>query len=148
MFRGGLTRATLRLLDGICDRILPANQMDVRHSLGQRGELEAYFFLREQGYVMVARNFRSPRRRGEIDLIGWDGHVLCFIEVKSRRSREGHTAEAAADKKKRQDVISVAREYLNHLPPACPWRFDLVTVYWDGTKHMPKCELFKDVLPL
>ena len=32
----------------------------------------------------VARNFRLPNRGGEIDLIGWDRDVLCFIEVKTR----------------------------------------------------------------
>jgi hypothetical protein len=31
---------------------------------GQRGEEDAYFYLRKLGYVMVARNFRSPNRRG------------------------------------------------------------------------------------
>ncbi|MCU1296428.1 MAG: hypothetical protein JWO91_706 [Acidobacteriaceae bacterium] len=34
------------------------------------GEEDAYFYLRRQGYLMVARNFRSSLRRGEIDLIG------------------------------------------------------------------------------
>jgi len=36
------------------------------------GEEEAYFYLRKLGYVMVARNYRSARRQGEIDLIGWE----------------------------------------------------------------------------
>ncbi len=30
---------------------------------------------------MVARNFRTTRHHGEIDLIGWAKDVLCFIEV-------------------------------------------------------------------
>jgi Holliday junction resolvase-like predicted endonuclease len=33
---------------------------------------------------MIAHNFRSPNRRGEIDLIGWCDGILCFVEVKTR----------------------------------------------------------------
>ncbi len=40
---------------------------------GRKGEEMAYYFLRRQGYTMVARNWRCARRKGEIDLIGWDG---------------------------------------------------------------------------
>ena len=36
---------------------------------------------------MVARNFRTPRCRGEVDLIGWESDVLCFVEVKTRTTR-------------------------------------------------------------
>ncbi len=42
----------------------------------------------------VARNFRLPNRGGEIDLIGWDRDVLCFIEVKTRTTRNVKPAEA------------------------------------------------------
>ena len=48
---------------------------------GKHGEIEAYLHLRKLGYRMVAANFRVPYDRGEIDLIGWDEGVLCFIEV-------------------------------------------------------------------
>ena len=59
---------------------------------GARGEEDAYFYLRSLGYVMVARNFRTPRCRGEIDLIGWDRDVLCFVEVKTRTTHDVKTA--------------------------------------------------------
>jgi hypothetical protein len=49
---------------------------------GRRGEEDASFYLRRRGYIMVARNFRTPNRRGEIDLIGWHEDVLCFVEVR------------------------------------------------------------------
>jgi len=53
--------------------------------IGVRGEDEAYFQLRRMGYVIVARNFRSPRCHGEIDLIGWEGDTLFLL-----RLRRGH----------------------------------------------------------
>ncbi len=93
---------------------------------------------------MVARNYRTPRCRGEIDLIGWDGDVLCFVEVKTRTSRAVKTAEASVDYYKRRDVAQVAREYLRQLPPMCQWRFDIVSVYYDGCSPRPLIELFRN----
>jgi len=69
---------------------------------GQRGEEEAYFYLRRRGYVMIAKNYRSPRHHGEIDLIGWDQESLCFIEVKARTTHDVRPAEAAVDREKRR----------------------------------------------
>jgi len=43
-----------------------------------------YFYLRRRGYTMIAWNYRSPNLRGELDLVGWHGDVLCFIEVKTQ----------------------------------------------------------------
>ena len=90
--------------------LLPSGGSPQHLRTGSRGEEDAFFHLREHGYVMVARNFRTPRCRGEIDLIGWDGDVLCFVEVKTRTSHDVKTAEAAVDRHKRREVAEVARE--------------------------------------
>jgi Holliday junction resolvase-like predicted endonuclease len=55
---------------------LPAEKIAEHRPSGQRGEQHAYFYLRRPGYIMAAQNFRSPRRRNEIDLIGW--MAMCF----------------------------------------------------------------------
>ena len=52
------------------------------------GEMEAYFYLRSLGYRIVAKNYRSARDHGEIDIIGWDEGVLCFVEVKTHSKRD------------------------------------------------------------
>jgi putative endonuclease len=94
---------------------------------------------------MVARNFRSARCRGEIDLIGWDGDILCFIEVKTRTSRDVKTPEAAVDRHKRRELAQVAREYLRRVPPTCQWRFDIVSVYYNGlVACRPQIEVFRN----
>jgi putative endonuclease len=112
--------------------------------VGSKGEEDAFFHLRGLGYVMVARNFRNPRCRGEIDLIGWEGDVLCFVEVKTRTSHDVKTAEAAVDRHKRREVAEVAREYLRKLPRVCQWRFDIVSVYYDGCNSRPLIEVFRN----
>jgi putative endonuclease len=144
MFSGRLTQATIRLLDRLAERTLSPPTGPAHQRTGRRGEEDAYFFLRRRGYVMVARNYRSPHHRGEIDLIGWDGEVLCFIEVKTRTTRDVKPAEAAVDHRKRKSLTAVASEYLGHRPsPSCQWRFDVVAVYYlQGAP--PEFELFQN----
>ena len=128
---GRLTQVTVRSLDWLAERTLPPDQSPPHQRTGRRGEEDAYFYLRRLGYVMVARNFRSSRRRGEIDLIAWDKEMLCFIEVKTRTSRVVKPAEAAVDRDKQRGLTAVAEEYVRHMAPSCRWRFDVVTVYYD-----------------
>jgi putative endonuclease len=97
---------------------------------------------------MVARNFRSSRRRGEIDLIGWHQGVLCFIEVKTRTSHAVKPAEAAVDRDKQRGLTAVADEYLRHMARTCQWRFDVVTVYYEPQSSQPQFELFQNAFPV
>lgn len=143
-----LTRAIVRTLDRLAQHTLPPDNAPAHQRTGQRGEEETYFYLRRLGYVMVARNFRSPRHKGEIDLIGWDHDVLCFIEVKTRTSREVKPAEAAVDRAKRHELFAVAREYLRRVPGSPQWRFDVVSVYYEAKAPQPQVELFKNAFTL
>jgi putative endonuclease len=136
-----LTRLGLRALDSL-SRILPQKTSGPAHlATGRRGEEEAYFYLRKLGYVMIARNYRSPRSRSELDLVGWDGGTLCFIEVKTRNKRDFMPAEAAVDPEKQRDLSRVAREFLRKVEGKPPVRFDVVSVYAGGPAEI---ELFRD----
>src|SRR5579864_6028233 len=110
-FSGRVTQAAVRALDWVAAHTLAPEDAPMHLRTGRRGEEDAYFYLRRLGYVMVARNFRTARHRGEIDLIGWDRgknkdkeDVLCFIEVKTRTTRDVKPAHAAVDRKKRHDI--------------------------------------------
>jgi putative endonuclease len=100
---------------------------------GERGEREALFHLRKLGYTVVARRWKSAKLWGDIDLIGWEGPYLCFVEVKTRSSREDAAAEAAVDRDKREMLQKMARAYLRGFPEKLrgevPVRFDVVSVY-------------------
>jgi putative endonuclease len=141
-----LTRLALRTLDSLI-RILPRKDSTPQHlHTGRRGEEAAYFYLREQGYVMVARNYRSPRSRSELDLVGWEGDTLCFIEVKTRTTRGVLPAETAVDAEKQLDLSHVAREFLRKIQGNPPVRFDIVSVYLESGK--PEIELFKNAFAM
>lgn len=144
-FSGRPMQALLGLLDWLAEHTLRQEKTAAHHRTGRKGEEAAYFHLRKLGYTMVARNFRSPRCRGEIDLIGWEADVLCFVEVKTRTTHDVKPAEAAVDRHKRRQIAAVAREYLRRLPPSCQWRFDVVSVYYQRSdvRH-PRIELFRN----
>src|ERR1700675_3934713 len=107
MLPARLTQTTLRALDWLAAQLLPPDATAKHIQTGRRGEEEAYFYLRRRGYTLIARNYRSPNHRGELDLVGWvrdrDKNVLCFIEVKTRTTRAIKPAEAAVDRDKEND---------------------------------------------
>jgi putative endonuclease len=145
---GRVTQVAVRGLDWLAERTLLPEDIPPHQRTGRRGEEAAYFYLRRLGYVMVARNFRSSRRRGEIDLIGWDKSVLCFIEVKTRTTHDVKPAEAAVDRDKQRGLAAVADEYLRYVAPSCRWRFDVVTVYYERQSSQPLIELFRNAFPV
>lgn len=144
MLPASFTRIVIRGLDWLGECTLAADDRPSHQRTGTRGEEDAYFHLRKLGYIMVARNFRTPRCRGEIDLIAWDQDVLCFIEVKTRTSQDVKPPEAAVDRHKRREVAQVAREYLRRMPPSCQWRFDIVSVYYDRRSSRPQIDVFRN----
>lgn len=111
---------------------------------GQRGETLAYWYLRHEGYTIVARNRRARSGAGEIDLIGWDGPILAFVEVKTRKSLEAGPPEAAVSKTKQKRVAKAAGEYLRRLGrKPVSHRFDIVSILWDPAQGF-RARLIKD----
>ncbi len=143
-----LTHGTIRLLDRLLVHTAVWQNVPAHRRTGRLGEEEAYFHLRKLGYVMVARNYRSARRRGEIDLIGWEYDVLCFIEVKTRTTHDVKPAQAAVNLDKQRELCGVAREYLRHLRVPPTWRFDVISVYYDQRSGESEMELFKNAFPV
>jgi putative endonuclease len=143
IFAGRLTQATLRALDWLAAKTLTAEDKPAHLRTGERGEEDAYFYLRRRGYTIIARNYRSPHHRGELDLVGWERDVLCFIEVKTRTTRDVKPAEAAVDRAKQEDLSRVARDFLRQMPLSCQWRFDVLAIYYDQKKGHGSFELFQ-----
>lgn len=143
MRKGQLTRLVCNALDGAVEITRRTPQEATHLTTGRRGEDEAHFYLRQLGYIVVARNWRTARRKGEIDIVAWDGDTLCFVEVKTRSSREIKPAEAAVDREKRRELTAMAREYTRRIKPGTSVRFDIVSVYLEPEQRIA-VELFKN----
>lgn len=104
-------------------------QWDPGHAWGRRGEDLAHRYLQRKGYTIVARNYRTRSGSGEVDLIGWDGEALAFIEVKARATEDYGSPESAVDAEKQHHILVAARDYLRRTD--IEWelaRFDVVSV--------------------
>ena len=113
------------------------------HALGRRGEDIAHRFLQRSGIVVVARNYRMNSGGGEIDLIGWEGDQLVFVEVKSRETDAYGAPDRAVGPQKELSLKRAAREYARHAD--VPWqkvRFDVVNVVFTAP---PSITHFRDV---
>jgi len=98
---------------------------------GIEGEEVAYFHLSRKGYQVVARRWSSGNVPGDLDLIAWQGTMLCFFEVKTRTAHDATAAEAAVDGHKRKTLRKLASSYLRQLDHTIPpqVRFDVISVY-------------------
>lgn len=100
---------------------------------GVRGETFAYWYLRRHGYVFIARNFTVPGLQGEIDLVGYDGAALCFVEVKTRTVDPANPPlakpEEAVTFEKRRNLSRMARQFLaERRIPEARCRFDVLAI--------------------
>ena len=97
-------------------------------AVGTQYEEKAAYYLMENGYHMLDKNFRC--KIGEIDLIAKNEGYLCFIEVKYRSgTTKGFPAEAITPSKIRR-ITRTAEFYLllHKHPQDTPCRFDVVVI--------------------
>src|SRR4051812_3892984 len=111
----------------------PSSQLQ----LGERGERLAAEYLIRNGYRIVAANFKVPVGRnskgvqvtGEIDIIALEGGVLCFIEVKTRRSDEFTPVISNVNLRKQRQITRTAKVYRRIFGIRdIQFRYDVVTV--------------------
>jgi putative endonuclease len=104
---------------------------NLRHE-GALGEDLAVRYLRENGYLILERNFRY-RNRGEIDIIARDGQDLVFCEVKMRACDAYGLPEEAVTRTKQATIRRIASAYLALKGSGGgPCRFDVVSIRLGG----------------
>lgn len=100
------------------------------HDTGVRGEVLTAQFLKNKGYHILEKNFRTPL--GEIDLIAEKDGILAFVEVKLRRGLGMGSPAQAVDARKQKRILHAAQLYVQRTGEADrPLRFDVAEVF-DG----------------
>jgi len=130
----------------------PVIAASAHFDLGRRGEALAIDYLEQAGYRMVAANFslligrnlRNVIVNAEIDVVAYDGPVLCFIEVKTRASDDFAPPQANVDLRKRRQISRAALAYRRMLGLIdAAYRYDVVTVVAKPDGSEPRIELLK-----
>ena len=102
-------------------------------STGRHYEALARDYLQQQGLTLLEQNYHS--RFGEIDLIMFDQQVLCFIEVKFRKSNAFGGAVSAIPRSKQQKIVKTAQCYISSTPAIAqkPMRFDALILQLESS---------------
>jgi putative endonuclease len=98
---------------------------------GLLGETYGYWYLRRQGYVFIAKNYMPQGIKGELDLVGYDGETIAFVEIRTRTVREDISGlpELSVSYAKQSVLVRTAQRFLadRHLHD-CPTRFDVLAI--------------------
>jgi putative endonuclease len=121
------------------------NMGDYKRRLGQRGEDVAAAYLREQGYEILARNWRCPA--GELDIVAREGGKLAFVEVRTRRGDRFGSPEESITPAKQVKLVEVAQTYLQeHNLADEDWRIDVVAVEIDRRGGVKRLNLIRNAV--
>ena len=110
--------------------------MKQRKRIGKKAEDLAAAYLRSQGLKILERNYQI--RQGEIDIIGWDGNILVFVEVKARENLHcGYPGEALSEAKIRR-ICYTAEVYCFRkcVSQQTQIRFDVIEILGDRIRHI------------
>ncbi len=109
--------------------------MAQHNELGRLGEQQACRYLAEQGYSLLARNWRVGHL--ELDIIAdYFGEVV-FVEVKTRGSEAVEEAVKAVNLDKQANLVAAAAYYMGQNKLDRPFRFDIITL----VGHRPPFEI-------
>ena len=105
----------------------PQRTSDAARALGVRGEVAAADLVADDGFAIVARNWRC--RAGEIDIIARKGTLVIFCEVKTRSGDGWGTPASAVTATKVRRMRNLARHWLLESGiHADVIRFDVISV--------------------
>lgn len=106
------------------------------HARGRAGEERAVAYLRDAGYRILARNFRS--RRGEVDIVAEHRGNLVCVEVKSWAGLAAGELERAIGVEKQRRIIDATRTFIARNPEAgaLSVRFDVILIRSGEIHHI------------
>jgi putative endonuclease len=99
--------------------------------LGRKGEDLAASYLRNLGWEILERNYRT--RLGEIDLVCRDRDSIVFVEVKTRTETDFARPDQSVTQRKQAKLRRLVEEYLlKHNQETSDVRFDVLGVTLSG----------------
>ena len=98
---------------------------------GKKGESIACQYLEENGYKVLATNWRF--HRFELDIIATDSKELIVVEVKTRSDNYLVAPEIAVDNRKIQRIVAASDAYARKHNIPLPIRFDVLCLIKKGT---------------
>ncbi|AUD03245.1 YraN family protein [Spirosoma pollinicola] len=110
--------------------------MAQHNETGKQGEAEAVRYLRENGYELVAQNYRY--QHAEIDIIAKKGKLLIFAEVKTRTNLNYGNPEEFVSFTKAKLVMKAAEHYIFAHGWMHDIRFDIIAVTLAGNEFNSK----------
>lgn len=100
--------------------------MNIKKTIGDKGEEFTAKFLKKNKYKIIERNYSC--KLGEIDIIAEDKEYLLFVEVKTRQEGQMLEPRYSVDKKKQQKILRTASYYLQNNKNKKQPRFDIAEV--------------------
>lgn len=102
-------------------------------------------YLRQKGYEILERNFRSPW--GEIDIVAQDKDFLVFVEVRSLSSSYFARPDETITRSKKRKLVKSAQYYFMKKKLRETFsRFDVVAIDYGGSG--PKVTLYPNAFSL
>lgn len=92
-------------------------------------------YLQSRGWEVVAHRFRVGRI--ELDLVARRGHLVAFIEVKTRRGMAFGSPFEAVGGAKRREIVKAARVWMDRYGQrADVYRFDCIGIIDNRIEHL------------
>ena len=109
---------------------------------GIKGEEIASAYLREKGYIILERDWRSGHR--DIDIIAMHEGTIVFVEVKTRSSHDYTAPVTAVNRQKQRNLLAAINHYLQYKHITSAHRFDVITVICTSDNSTPEIEHIED----
>ena len=102
-------------------------------NLGESGEDQAAFYLKNKGYTIVESNYKTVF--GEIDIIAQDKKTIVFVEVKTKSNSSFGLPEEMVTQKKKEHLIRTVQWYLKENKYLGKARIDVIAID-DEIRHI------------
>ena len=102
-------------------------------NLGESGEDQAAFYLKNKGYTIVESNCKTVF--GEIDIIAQDKKTIVFVEVKTKSNSSFGLPEEMVTQKKKEHLIRTVQWYLKENKYLGKARIDVIAID-DEIRHI------------